>query len=728
MLNKKRISKTIVRQQDQTDCGVACLLSLIKYYEGDGSLEKLRELSGTNRQGTTLLGLYQAANQLGFDAQGCEANIQAIIDHRTPLILHVLIDERLEHYIICYRYENGKFVIGDPAKGIYELSAKELEAIWVSRTCLTLAPNDEFVKAKAIARSKKVWFLTLLKEDYKLLGISIGIGVTMAVLGTSMAIFSQKLIDDILPSNDLKRLLTGLALLSFLLMARVGFSTLRELFLIRQSKDFNNRIIDKFYDSLLRLPKAFFDTRKIGELVARLNDTNRIQRVIKFLASNLLIDILSAIVALSFLYYYSWKIGLIATINLPIYFLIIYGFNSKIITAQKEVMQGYASSESHYINSMQGIASIKNHNGLNIFKKLNQLIYGNFQQKVFDLGKIKIRLSLFSGIAGVLFLIAVLGFGSYQVYQQAMSLGELMAVLGMAGTLMPAITNLALVAIPINEAKIAFQRMFEFASMQQEVTDGTHIEKFDSLEISDLTFRFAGRSRLLKGVNMKVHKGECVAIVGESGSGKSTLGQLLQKFYQKESGNIIVNGKMDLDGIAMESWRNHIGVVSQDIHLFNGTVLDNILMGTEDSVENVVKFVQQHGFEPFFSQFPQGLGTIVGEEGINLSGGQRQVVALARVLYKRPQLLILDEATAAMDRNTEKFTLRLLERLKDELTVILISHRLHTLKNFADRIYVLEDGKVAHGGGHKELLLTHNFYSEFWQELNADKKPTLVSA
>ncbi|MDC9722054.1 MAG: cysteine peptidase family C39 domain-containing protein [Urechidicola sp.] len=291
----KQLEKIHSRQLDQSDCGVACLLSVIKYYKGNNTLEKLREISGTTKQGTTLLGLFQAANQLGFTAQGNEADIQALIDHGEPLILHVLINNNIQHYVVCYGYENNKFIIGDPAKDISHYSKDDLEKIWISKTCLTLKPNDSFVKEEETKNAKKKWFINLLKDDFQLLGISIVIGIGIAMLGMAMSVFSQKLIDDILPSQNTTKLISGIALLAFLLLVRVGFSTLREFLLIRQSKDFNNRIIDKFYNSLLHLPKPFFDTRKIGELVARLNDTNRVQRVIKLVASNFVIDILGCV-------------------------------------------------------------------------------------------------------------------------------------------------------------------------------------------------------------------------------------------------------------------------------------------------------------------------------------------------------------------------------------------------------------------------------------------------
>ncbi len=716
-MNQKNIEKTHTLQLDQSDCGVACLISVIKLYGGLQSIEKLRELSGTTKQGTTLLGLYQVANELGFNAEGCEADIQALIDHKQPVILHVLIEEKLQHYVVCYHYDDQKgFLIGDPARGVYYLSATELEKIWISKSCLTLEPNENFVKAETEKHSQKKWFLDLLKEDYKLLWISILLGVFVAGLGMAMSLFSQKLIDDILPSHNIKKLVSGIALLAILLLARVGISILREFFLLQQSKDFNNRINANFFSSLLQLPKPFFDTRKIGELVARLNDTQRVQRVIKMLASSLVIDVLVSIISMVFLFMYTWKIGLIALLSVPLYFYIIYRSNKKIINAQKEVMQSYAFNESNYINSIQGIATIKNDNKQAVFNKANEVIFANFQEKLFHLGKINITLSWQSGIASVFFLIGTLIYTSIQVFNSEIKLGELMAILGIVSSLLPSIANLALISIPINEAKIAFNRMYEFASIAKEKETGQPITEINSIAIQNLSFRFAGRSELFTNINLTIQKGTFTAIVGESGSGKSTLGQILQRFYTFEKGNIIINNTLLLQEIELKSYRNLIGVVPQEVTIFNGNVIDNILLGQVETQENLISFLTTFGFDTYFNQLPQGVGTILGEEGINLSGGQKQIVALARVLYKKPQFLILDEATSAMDRNTENFSMTLLEKIKPNCAILFISHRLHTLKKTSDVIYILENKTISNMGSHKELMTTTNFYSEFWQE------------
>jgi ATP-binding cassette, subfamily C, bacteriocin exporter len=714
-MNLKHIQKTHTLQLDQSDCGVACLLSLIKFYGGTNSLEKLREISGTTQQGTTMLGLYQAANQLGFIAEGCEAHLQALKDHGKPVILHVVINEHLQHYIICYEHDKQKgFLIGDPSKGIFYLNENQLNKIWSSKSCLTLSIQENFVTSEENKKTQQQYFISLLKEDYKLLWFSVMIGVFVACLGMGMSIFSQKLIDDILPSHNIRKLITGIILLSVLLLARVGFMLLREFFLLQQSQDFNNRINNRFYNALLHLPKPFFDTRKIGELIARLNDTQRIQSVIKMLTSSLVIDVLVSIISVVFLFLYSWQVAIIALVSVPIYFYIIYSSNKKIIAAQQQVMQSYAANESNYITSMLGIATIKNDNRQEAFSKKNTFFFGDYQQKIFHLGKINIQLSWQSGLSSVLFLIGILIFTSIAVFKKEMKLGELMAILGISGSLLPSIANLALISIPINEAKIAFKRMFEFAAIDQENENGITISTLEHVKIEKLSFRFVGRSELFTNLNIEIEKGKLVAIVGESGSGKSTIGQILQRFYPFEKGSIIINNQHLLSEIALKSYRDLIGVIPQEIILFNGNVVDNILLGAVETPENLMRFIQDYGFDTYFNQFPQGMSTILGEEGINLSGGQKQLIALARALYKKPQLLILDEATAAMDRNTEQFTITLLQKIKNDCAIFFISHRLNMLKNSADTIYILENKSISVSGNHDELIQTDNFYSAYW--------------
>ncbi len=712
----------IVPQQDQKDCGVACLLSIIRYYGGDNDFENLRRLSGTSITGTTLLGLYQAAQASGFEAEGCEADMDALLAHPAPCILHVLLDNNLQHYVVYFgkKEASGKqrLIIGDPAKGIVYMTPAELESIWQSKACLVLTTNETFQKKKDINRSKKQWFSELVKPDLPLLLIAAAMGITIAALGLTMAIFSQRLIDEFLPNKLYNKLYTGIGFVFLLLLAKEAVSLIRTQLLLRQSKEFNLRIVKEFFSRLLYLPKPFFDTRKIGELTARLHDTNRIQRVVSQIAGNALLDGIVVLVTLIFVFSYSVSSGLITLAGLPVFFLLIYRSNKKIIEAQHSTMAGYAMAESNYISTLQGIEPVKNHSKENLFSETNSAIYNHYQSAIFRLGQIQMRLSFTANVFAAFLMCGILLFLSYQVLHNRLKAGELMAVMGMAGSLLPSVANLALLSIPINEARIAFNRMYEFAGIKPLENGKVEISEFKKLEVKNFSFRYPGRSPILQNVSFDISKGEIIALMGENGGGKSTLVQLLMQHYTPESGNLFVNDSIKLSDIQILNWKQLVAVVPQQVHIFNGTVLENI--GFEDAAKNpqsVVDFLRSYGFAPFMDTLPQSVMTMVGEEGINLSGGQKQMIALARALYHRPQLLLLDEATAAMDRESERFVLQLLQRLKPQMAIILITHRLHVLKSYCDRIYLLDKGSIASTGNHDTLLQSDNLYSRYWADM-----------
>ena len=603
---------------------------------------------------------------------------------------------------------------------------EELQSRWKSGTCLVLKPTEKFETVGDWRSKQKAWFLSVLRQDIPLLAVTAGIGVLIAALGLAMSVYSQQLIDKILPSKNADKIILSTVLVVVLLLGRVGLSVLRQFLLLRQSKEFGGRLNAAFYEPLLKLPKSFFDTRKIGDFVARLNDTQRIQHTVSVLAGNLLVDFLMVLVSFGLLMYYNWQIGLLSLLLLPVYFWLIYRQNKKIIEAQTNVMVAYSLSESNYINTIQGIADVKNKNKQSFFGDLNRMLYGNFQEMGYRSGVVQTRLSASAGVASVLFIALILGITIFQVQQNQLKIGEMTAILGIISTLLPSVTSLALVSVPFNEAKVAFNRMYEFVS--PPAPDGGVKTGFTSspigggggwksIELQNIMFRFAGKRPLLSNINFSLQRGEIVSIVGESGGGKSMICQLIQKFYEPESGQILVNGNTQLSDIESTDWRNIIGIVPQQVHIFNGTVVDNICFGTtQREIETAFKLLDEYGFSPIFEKFPQGLFTILGEEGVNLSGGQRQLIGLARALCSRPQLLILDEATAALDRHTERFVLDLLLRLKAEMGILLITHRLHTLRSICDRIYVLENGTFTHVGAHSTLLESSNMYSDYWQE------------
>ncbi len=715
-----KIKKSSLLQHDSSDCGAACLVSIIRYYGGNSTIEKIRNLSGTTHSGSTMLGLYQAANQCGMDATGYEASITDIIDYGNVLILHVTPEEGLEHYIISFGYEDGKFIIWDPAKGLTIMSEDELGKIWLSKKCLGLVPNSAFKLEKDDNRGKKEWVLKTIKPEKDLLIISVIIGIMISVLGLVMAVFSQKLIDKILPSGEIKILIMASVLVLILLSSRIILSAIRQFFLLTQGKSFNIRIVDNFYSSLLFLPKSFFDTRKTGDFVARLNDTMRIQRVIADIVGVYIIDILILCITIIMLFYYSKMSAILSLVCLPVFYLIVYRWNKKIISAQHAVMSGYALSESNFINSLGGITEIKSMNWQNVFSGKNKNIYSEFQDRAFLLGKIKVKLNLLTGLAGTLYLIIVLIYTSSQVMGSKMTQGELMAILSLSSTLLPSVLNLALISIPVSEAKVALNRMFEFTQIKpegEEINNMTATLNIGQLKLENISFRFPGQKLLLDNICLTIEKGKVVSLVGESGCGKSTLANIILRFYSSEAGKIILNNKIDSDAIDLKNWRSKIGIIPQEIHIFNGTILQNLLTElTESKINEMITTISGFGLSSFIDSFPSGLMTLVGEEGINLSGGQKQLLAFIRVLINKPDILVIDEGTSNMDRGTEGMIMNLITRLKSEMGILLISHRINMIKNLSDYIYVIEGRSITNRGTHNDLIKSDNLYKRFWDD------------
>ena len=720
---KKQTFKHI-RQQDASDCGVACLKMVLQHFKSDASFERLRELSGTTLTGTSMLGLVQAGQHLGLDTEGFEADMPSLKKCKEVCILHVLTENQMQHYVVYYGYDTLKkhYIVSDPAQPITQyLTEEQLDKIWQSKSLLVIKPTEKLVPLSIRTQNQRIWFWQFVKEDKDLLIVAAILGILTAILGLSTAIFSQKLIDKILPDHDVVKLYAGIGLLLVLLLLRMGLGYIRQLFLLRQSHDFNIRLIDYFYSSLLHLPKSFFDHRKTGELIARMNDTSRIQQTVSAIVGNVVIDFLLIIVALVATFSYDWRVGLAALAWLPIFGGIVWYFHNRIVVGQRAVMAAYAANESNYVDTIQGVADIKMTNRQPFFQNLTKSVYSFFQGKMVDLGKIGALFNAVNDIASSLFIVTLLLIAALLVLRGSLSIGGMMAILQMVGTLMASAGRLALTNIQLQEAKIAFERMREFTTVKPEfdLEEDRHkavISDFEELKIDNLAFRFAGRKRLLDDVSFSLRKGEMIALLGESGCGKSTTIRILQKFYAAESGKIKVNG-LDFDLISTQNWRSIIGVVPQQIKLFNGSLLDNILLGdTENDSQKITDFFNKHGFSLYFEQFPNGYATVLGENGVNISGGQMQLVGLARALWQQPKLLILDEPTAALDRDTEGFVIQLLDRLKSDTAILLLTHRISIARN-AERIYILKNGQIEQSGNHKRLLETENLYARAWRDM-----------
>ncbi|MHA7129041.1 peptidase domain-containing ABC transporter [Algoriphagus namhaensis] len=713
----------VVLQQASSDCGVACLASVIRYFGGERSIEYLRHLSGTAIQGTTVLGLVEAARQVGMEGDAFRVKQMSYLDElEFPFILHVVIDQKLSHFVVCYGKKGEQYQLMDPALGARWITEGELLEIWQSRTLIGMQPGSEFETSESSLIKKRKWILDLVRPDLPILLISGFLGLVTTILGLAVAVFSQKLIDEFLPNQAWQKLALGLVLLFVLLIGRSVLSYLRASILVRQSKELNLRLISGFFEQLLGLPKRFFDSRKVGDITSRMNDSRRIQRAVSGLTTELMVDSFVVIVCTTSIFLYTWEVGCLVLTFLPIYFLLIYSYHKPIQKGQQAVMMSYSGSESGFIDTLTGIGAIKGESKEGLFLQANRETYGQFQEDAFALGKVSNHLGLVSQLAGVVFLVSVLGTCCYLVAQNQMELGVLVAISGMLGMLVPAVNKLALANLQIQEAQIAADRLYEFVQLKQEqLEEGGEIpEQVNSIQVENLSFRFPGRKLLFDGLSFELKKGKLSVLLGESGGGKSTLLQVLMGLDSGESGTIRINAERSLQFFSLERWREEVGYVPQDIKIFNGTLGYNLSMDPNPTgFEQVVRRCQELGLHEFFASMPQGYFTQVGEEGVNLSGGQKQLVGIGRVLIKRPKVLFLDEFTGAMDRMTEQKMLDLILKVKQEIPVLVVTHRIRPAL-LADEVLILEKGNLIDIGSPMELRSRENLLSASLRDLDMD--------
>lgn len=721
-MNNKLLKSCFVEQHDFSDCGPACLLMIVRYYGGDSSILHLREISGTSNTGTTLLGLCQAAESIGFNAKGVKCDsINELQQFNTPCIISIIKNKAFSHYVVCFGFERGVFVLCDPASGILYMKPDELDNIW-TQYCLFLNPNASFSNQKELKKEKKEWLRSLIRKDLGLLCSSLIMGIVSTVLSLSLTLFSRKLIDDLLPNNQYSLITTGLLLLFLVMSLVVLLNAQRGIILLKQRQAFNNRINNFFLKKIINLPKIKFDNRTTGEFLTRLGDTSRIQSTISSLFSNTLIDVTVLLVNTIVIFWLSWIVGLFVMICSPIVFLIVYRNNRETMRQQKEVMVKNTVFESGFVNTISGISDIKSFQRQEIFFIVNSENYKALQKSIFVLGHTKNKIGIETGLLNVIIQVGLLAFCSYNVMNNNLTVGTLTAILGLSSIVLSTISSLASFIIPINEAKVAFQRMFDFLEINEPgvlETTGTDDNDYESntLVLNNVSFRHVGRKPLLNDICLSFNKGSITCIVGESGYGKSTLCQIIERFYKPSSGKIFIDD-IDITSISLEKWHNLVSYIPQEVFLYNGTVIENILFGkTINNIDDLISFCNKYGFTQYFNELPNGLLTLVGEAGINLSGGQKQLVAFARALFKPSKIIILDEITSAMDRRTETFVCNLLRELKKEHIIIFVTHRLEVARLLSDKIVVLEYGQVTVQGKHNELMESENYYSQYWNRL-----------
>lgn len=702
MTDYRKARKTFVRQHDAADCGVACLRSILRFYSQDAPTAALRQYSGTDKRGVTLLGLIEAASWAGLRAEGCQADIGSLVQHADPTILHVATYGNAGHFVVWYGLkmpntstQTRRHLIGDPASGLIWLTDTELSKIWISGKCLTIAPVKKMSNPKVYRHGRFDGLLKYVREDLQMLSIASLIGIFTAALGLTMAVFTQKLFDDILPSGDRTKLLVGIGLITILLLTKTMLEAVRSYLLLAQARDFSEKLAPGFLNSLLQAPMSFFDRRTVGDIISRMSDTARIQKTVTYVAGQSIIDILAVFVSIACLIYYSLPVALICMTLVPGSILIVFLFKKNIKKAQREVMAYHSINETNLVDLLGGIKTVKYLNRERFFSYSYKETFKQLQQSIFNLGKTQLMLNVSTAIFNTTIVVSVIGIGALLTLDGDLGAGKLMAVVTICASLIPASANLASLMLTISDAEISFDRISELTDMppeDQAIHAKNVTEPIQKITMEAVSFRFPGRNEIISCASLEVAKGEIVGLVGESGSGKTTILNLLAQSYKPTSGVILVNGNA-LGLIPVKTWRSVISYIPQDIQIFNGTVEDNILLGDQGLNMELDAVLQLDYYSRFLNSLPYGLKTQIGEEGINLSGGQKQWVGIIRALIRKPQVILLDEITSAMDVLNEREVVSLLTMLKRDSYIIYVSHRVETLRTLSDRIYELK-GKV----------------------------------
>ena len=704
----------LVRQYDQADCGPACLLSVLKYYGGNDNLVHVRELCQTTSDGTSMLDLVFAAKDLGMKAEGGRGNYQALMNEKLPCIAHVTMDNGRTHFVIIYKISESNLLLGDPGRGLYKLKREDFERIWNSNAVILISPGRLLYNKKQIHWTQ--WIYSFIKQESLWINQSVFLGIIYTILGLVTAVLIQRLIDEFIPSKNIKniRYFGVLLCLVFLFKASVGY--LRERFLVILNKRLSKSINGEFLRHLFKLPKHFFDTRKKGDITARIHDIIRIQQAVIRISGSLIIDILIVVGAVLMIFYFSLLIGWMMLIFLPPYIIILLFHSRPFKKLQNDVMTEFARVESIYIDSLDGMDDILNFNVSESFSNSNKLIYGIFQDKIELLGFKRIRLTFLVETCGGLITVALLILGAIAISLDQMKLGEMIACYSLMSFIIPAVNRSIEANISIQGAFIAIRRLRDLLLVEKENDSGNKpFEMKRSLKIEKAQFSWSADKQLFQNLEMQIPKGKLISLWGPSGVGKTTLVHMINRKYRTESGKILLDD-IPADEIKLGEYRKNIAIVPQQVKLFNGTIGENIVLGRPtSSLEEQKDLIHRYGFSNFFSRFDYGLFTRVGEDGRILSGGEKQMIGLARALFDRPEILIVDEGLTALDREIEKLIFSILLQYSKSHSVLINTHNIRIIMQ-TDYLYVLKNGFIIQHGHPDQLLKKDGFFRSVFSD------------
>ncbi|EKN20872.1 MULTISPECIES: peptidase domain-containing ABC transporter [Parabacteroides] len=710
-------------QLDSMDCGPTCLRMITKFYGRSYSLQYLREHAFITREGVSMLGISDAAEQIGFRTMGVRVTLEQL---NTELPLPCILHWNQRHFVVCYKIKNGKYYIADPASKRLVYEKEEFEHCWFSTqvegkdtgTALLLEPGPEFYDREEDVKDKKrelsFFFRYLTPYKRELFQLILGM-LTGSILQLIMPFLTQSLVDTGIRDSNLSFITLILIAQVVIFVAQLSVGFIRSWILLHMNTRINIALISDFLAKLMRLPLHFFDTKMVGDIMQRIGDHNRIESFMTGSSISALFSFVNFIVFGFVLAYYDLTILGLFLFGNGLYVAWVLAFMRYRRELDIKRFAQAAGEQSNLFQLVTGMQEIK----LNNCETEKRWEWERIQVKLFKISIKGLALGQYQQLGSVFFNqttnILISFTAARAVVSGEMTLGMMMSLTYIVGQLTAPIEQFIGFARSFQDAKISLERLGEIH--QREDEEQTLALKVNALpdnkalQIEDVSFSYDGADRdyVLEHINLTIPQHKVTAIVGASGSGKTTLIKLLLGFYEPNKGNIKI-GDLSLKNMNPHVWRARTGCVMQDGFIFSDSIAKNIAIGAEViDKERLLHAVTVANIRDFIDSLPLGYNTKIGMEGNGVSQGQRQRILIARAVYKNPEFIFLDEATNALDANNEREIMEHLHQFYKGRTVVVVAHRLSTVRD-ADNIVVLDKGQVVEEGTHEELTARRGVY------------------